>query len=58
MEMEAEKAVQQLTNIKHIQLEIKDAYKIQLINVNKETSSGHKITGKNRSYISGNAEAL
>jgi 2-keto-4-pentenoate hydratase len=27
-------------------LEIKDAYKIQLINVNKETSSGHKITGK------------
>lgn len=27
-------------------LEIKDAYKIQLINVNKETLSGKKVTGK------------
>lgn len=28
------------------ELEIKDAYKIQLINVNKQISSGYKITGK------------
>lgn len=31
---------------KHPELEIKDAYKIQLINVDKQISSGYKITGK------------